>query len=165
MNYPMSSFIVQYVGFKTLIDKDAFRVRWVPFASQFKSMGIKTIDLYAVLQPNDIQFISRNVWDTQAYLKSFPSGVADSGGGGGIMVVQFGAYWLKANQLERDNEMELVFLNTVNTIVEVPDNVVISRLRVTDTVRFRQLLDFPTGTKVAVPDSAVALICKHLQRM
>jgi len=41
-----SNYIVQYVGFKTGMDSIEFIKRWTPFATGFKSAGIKTIDLY-----------------------------------------------------------------------------------------------------------------------
>jgi hypothetical protein len=161
MNYS-SEFIVQYVGFQTAIDKNNFAVRWTPFANQFKSMGIKTIDLYEVAQPNDINFVSRNVWTSQTYLKNFPTGVAGSGGGGGISVYQFGGYWLDEDQLERDDEMELVFLNSA---VELADDEITLRSRATENVPYKQLLDFSPAKKMALPASSVKLVCNHIKQM
>ena len=41
-----SNYIVQNVAFKTGMHSTEFIKRWAPFATGFKSAGIKTIDLY-----------------------------------------------------------------------------------------------------------------------
>ena len=104
-----SDYIVQYVGFKTSFTEEDFLSRWAPFASKFKSLGIISIDLYKNKESNELTFISRNVWDSKTYFENFPTGVAYSGGGGGIEVMQFGGYWLDKNKLANEEEMKLIF--------------------------------------------------------
>lgn len=104
-----TKYIVQFVGFKTTLAEDDFIRRWMPFASNFKSQGIITIDLYRVANNDDLTFISRNIWEEKTYFQNFPTGVAGSGSGGGISVTQFGGYSIQPDQLERQDEMQLLF--------------------------------------------------------
>jgi hypothetical protein len=157
-----SKYIVQYVGFKTNLNRNDFINRWTPFASNFKNAGIKTIDLYEVQNNENFAFISRNVWDEKTYFQNFPSGVAGSGSGGGISVTQFGGYWLAENQLERQDQMKLVFLNN---IVDVMDTKITSRLSVTANVPYKQLLDLSLESNFTLSEQKVELACHHIKRM
>jgi hypothetical protein len=157
-----SKYIVQYVGFKTNLNRNDFINRWTPFASNFKDAGIKTIDLYEVQNNENFAFISRNVWDEKTYFQNFPSGVAGSGSGGGISVTQFGGYWLAENQLERQDQMKLVFLNN---IVDVMDTKITSRLSVTANVPYKQLLDLSLESNFTLSEQKVELACHHIKRM
>ena len=155
-------FIVQYIGFKTKASKESFNILWTPFASQFKAIGIKTIDLYEITNVSTINFISRNVWDSKIYLKHFPSGLAVAGGGGGISVTQFGGYWLREDQQERDDTMKLLFLNEP---VELNDPLITSRLRVSDKVPYKQMLDFQLNGNPKIKRPAFEFVCSHIKRM
>jgi hypothetical protein len=157
-----SKYIVQYVGFATTNDKDAFIKRWAPFANQFKSLGIKTIDLYEIVQASQLNFISRNVWDQEIYFQNFPTGMAGSGSGGGISVTQFGGYWLQPDQLQRQDQMKLVFLDQV---IEITDLSIISRLSSTINIPYKQMLDLTLNQKPTIHQPSLELICNHIQTM
>lgn len=103
--------IVQYVGFKTELVETDFIKRWAPFASNFKTAGIKSINLYKVKANENITFISRNVWESKTYFDTFPTGVAGSGSGGGIKVVQFGGYYIDETDLQFPSTMNILFSN------------------------------------------------------
>lgn len=154
-----SNYIVQYVGFKTSLDSFEFIKRWTPFASGFKSTGIKTIDLYQVIENENLTFISRNVWDDKTYFQNFPSGIAGGGGGGGISVTQLGGYWLQPDQLERQDKMKLAFLTTEE---ETTNATQIARLSCTDKIPHKQMLDILPTAQTNFPNQ---IICKHLKQM
>ncbi len=154
-----SNYIVQYVGFKTNIEPNEFIKRWTPFANSFKSAGIKTIDLYQVLENDFLTFISRNVWDDNTYFQNFPSGIAGAGSGGGITVSQFGGYWLQPDHLERQDKMILTFLKTE---AEKTNSTQIARLSCSDNIPYKQMLDISPTTKT---NFSLQINCKHLKQM
>ena len=154
-----TTYIVQFVGFKTDLEESDFIKSWMPFASSFKSSGIDTIDLYAVDGNENINFISRNIWEEQNYFKNFPTGIAGSGGGGGISVIQFGGYRLEANQLDRKDEMRLAFIPDP---IEVHDTKTVSRLSVSDKGTYRQFLEITEPHTLDMPHNALELTCNHV---
>ena len=154
-----SNYIVQYVGFKTELDEQNFVKRWTPFASNFKNAGIKTIDLYSVKGSDAQTFISRNIWDKKTYFENFPSGVAGSGSGGGISVTQFGGYWIADNELEKPENMTLLFADETPQ-VSAPK---IERNQCTKNVKYLKVIEFSDSTQ-SVFDQKM-LICNHLKTM
>lgn len=157
-----TKYVIQFVGFKTTPDENEFIIRWTPFASNFKSKGIVTIDLYNVENYNELTYISRNIWDEKTYFHNFPTGIAGSGSGGGISVTQLGGYSIQPDQLEPQNEMQLLFLNN---IIKLEDENIISCLSSTDKVPFKQVLMFNGTYKPNLQSHAIDIICKHLKRM
>ncbi len=151
-----SSYIAQYVGFKTGLEPDDFIVRWTPFAASFKSAGIQTIDLYQALGNSFQNYISRNVWDANTYFRNFPSGIAGDGSGGEIRVTQFGGYWLEPDGLDRQDKMILAFLTTE---VEKTNSTQIARQRCSDTIPYTEMLDILPTTKTNFP---LQIICKYI---
>lgn len=156
----ISPYIVQYVGFSTALDSAAFLRRWAPFANQFKAAGILTIDLYAVSGGEGLAFMSRNVWSSEVYFRNFPGGMAGSAGGGGVQVRQLGGYWLAAEQLQKDDAMQLVFLPEA---ISVDTATVVSRLPCTARVPYRQLLDLPVQHPGV--GSGAIFFCQYLTSM
>ncbi len=152
-----SNYIVQYVGFKTILDSLEFIKSWTPFANSFKSVGIISIDLYQVKENENLSFISRNIWDDKTYFKNFPSGIAGAGGGGRISVIQLGGYWIEPEQLESQEIMTLVFLTS-----EVANAKQIARLSCSDKIPYKQMLDILPNTKSNFPNQ---INCKHLKQM
>jgi hypothetical protein len=158
----MKAHIVQYVGFTTELDFENFVHQWKPFVNQCKSFGVVSIDLYEVKMSKELNFISRNVWTTDVYLRNFPTGIAGASGSSDILVTQLGGFWLQTNQLKGENEMKLLFLNQVEK--NVPPEIT-SRLRVSEKVPHKQLLFFPPQLDFTIPDADLDLHCKHLKRM
>lgn len=152
-----SNYIVQYVGFKTDLQPNDFIARWAPFATGFKNAGIRTIDLYTVLENDFITFISRNVWDHNTYFKNFPSGIAGAGSGGGIKVIQFGGYWLQPDHLFRQDKMIVAFLTEE---VEKTNSSQIARLRCSDAVPYKQMLEMLPTIESSF---SLQLHCEHLK--
>lgn len=157
-----AKYIIQFVGFKTTLEEIDFIRRWTPFASNFKSQGIITIDLYRVANNDDLTFISRNIWDEKTYFQNFPTGVADSGSGGGISVTQFGGYILQPDKLERQDEMQLLFLHD---IIKIGDENTISCLSSTDKVPFKQVLIINDYDKPDLQLNSLDIKCQHLKQM
>lgn len=139
------NYIVQYVGFQTTHDSSYFINLWVPFATGFKTAGIKKIDLYKVQDNENLSFISRNVWDTKIYFQNFPSGIANEGGGARIKVTQLGGYWLKADQLEKQDNMKLVFC-----IIETDTNITygITRLNCSRNAVYKQMIEISPSLEI-----------------
>lgn len=152
-----NNFIVQYVGFKTKLSETDFIKRWTPFASTFKSAGIKSIDLYQVKDDENLTFISRNIWESKTYFENFPSGIAGSGSGGGISVTQFGGYWIEETDLPKPNIMQILFSND--------DDVATSqrtiRNQCTKNVKFLKVVEYLDVEKSIIPKQT--LICEHLK--
>lgn len=157
-----SEYIIQYVGFKTSLSDENFLLKWAPFANQFKALGIISIDLYACKDSTELTFISRNVWDSKTYFENFPTGVAQSGGGGGINIIQFGGYWLDKNKLPYEKEMKLLFLEND---LQLFDKNVTSHYSSTDRVPYRQVLDLPISYEFPISKTSIKLICKHIKSM
>jgi hypothetical protein len=154
--------IVQFVGFKTDLNKEEFIKRWTPFAENFKNAGIKTIDLYRVIDNKDLTFISRNIWDDQSYFQLFPTGVAGSGSGGGVSVTQFGGYWILESELEKPNQMNILFSNERN-IFETKS---VSRKRCTEKVRFQNQIEInQVDTSILKQSQPNILTCTHIKTM
>lgn len=147
------------MGFKTAIEPNEFIKSWTPFANSFKKVGIKTIDLYQVLENNSLTFISRNVWEKNTYFQNFPSGIAGGGSGGGVVVTQFGGYRLQPDHLERQNNMILAFLTTE---MEKTNSTQIVRLCCSENIPYKQMLDILPTTK---SNFAMQINCKHLKQM
>lgn len=151
------NFIVQYVGFKTQLNENDFINRWTPFASNFKSAGIKSIDLYRVQDNENITFISRNIWGSKTYFENFPTGVAGSGSGGGINVTQFGGYWIEETDLSKPNTMQILF--------SIDDNIFntkqITRNQCTKKVQFLKVIEFSEIEPSILPKQA--LFCEYLK--
>ena len=154
-----SNYIVQYVGFKTELDEQNFIKRWTPFASNFKNAGIKTIDLYRVKENDEQTYISRNIWDKKTYFENFPSGVAGSGSGGGIKVTQFGGYWIDDKELEKPENMTLLFTDD-NSAISTSK---IQRSQCTKNVKYLKMIEFLDSNQSST--SPKLLICNHLKTM
>jgi hypothetical protein len=153
-------FIVQFVGFKTDLNETDFIKRWTPFATNFKNAGIKTIDLYKVEDDENLSFISRNIWDEKTYFQNFPTGVAGSGSGGGISVTQFGGYWILESELEKPNQMNIMFTNEQN-IFETKS---ISRKRCTEKVKFQNQIEInQLDTSISKQNQPNILTCTHIK--
>lgn len=157
-----TKYIIQFVGFKTTLKEIDFIKRWTPFASNFKNQGIITIDLYSLVDNNDLNYISRNIWEEKTYFHNFPTGVAGSGSGGGISVTQFGGYNIQPDQLERQNEMHLLFLKN---IVKMDDKNIIACPSSTDKVPFKQVLIINTVNKPNLEQNSIDIKCKHIKEM
>lgn len=157
-----TKYIIQFVGFKTTLIEIDFIRRWTPFASNFKSQGIITIDLYSLVNNNDLTYISRNIWDEKTYFQNFPTGVAGSGSGGGISVTQFGGYSIPPDQLERQNEMQLLFLNDT---INIDNENTISCLSSTDKVPFKQVLISNDVNKPDLQLNSIDIKCKHIKEI
>ena len=154
--------IVQFVGFKTDLNEEEFIKRWTPFAANFKTAGIKTIDLYSVIDNKDLTFISRNIWEEKSYFQLFPTGVAGSGSGGGISVTQFGGYWISENELQKTNSMNILFTNEQN-IFETNS---VLRKRCTEKVEFQNQIEFnQIDTAVLKQNQLNIFSCKHIKAM
>ena len=156
-----NKFIIQFVGFKTTLGEIDFIRRWTPFALNFKSQGIITIDLYRVVNNADFTYISRNIWDEKKYFQNFPTGVAGSGSGGGISVTQFGGYSIQLDQLERQDEMQLLFLHD---ILKIEDKNAISCLSSTDKVPFKQVFILHNN-KPDFQINSINIKSKYIQQM
>ena len=123
----------------------------------FKNTGIISINLYQVQDNENLNFISRNIWDDKTYFQNFPSGIAGAGHGGGIFVTQLGGYWIESSQLESQKVMKLVFLTT-----EAANATQIERLSCSNNSPYKQMLDiFPT-TQSNFPNQ---INCTHLKQM
>jgi len=157
----LDAYVVQYVGFSANIDSNTFISRWAPFAKQFKAMGIQSIDLYQNTNESKINFLSRNVWDKQTYLKNFSTGIAGAGGGGGISVTQFGGYWLPKDHLQKQDYMQLLFTNSL----VISDIEIKSYPRCTNHVPFLNVLEAHTLDGAYILENSVYLICAHIQTM
>lgn len=155
-----SQYIVQYVGFKTNLTENDFIQRWIPFATNFKRAGIKTIDLYKISDSDQFTFISRNIWDAKTYFQNFPTGMAGSGSGGGISVTQLGGYWIDENQLAKPNNMQLLFTND-----NFPSTF-ISRKRCTEKVRFENQIELGEKDSTIMNEYLSNMLnCTHLKTM
>lgn len=153
-----SRYIVQYVGFKTNLNDIDFIERWMPFAQNFKRAGIVSIDLYQVTGSDSITFISRNIWDARNYFKNFPTGVAGSGSGGGILVKQFGGFWITENELDSPGNIQLLFSNE-----NFPPNRFV-RKRCSETVSFENQIEFSdVDNEIAKKFKSELLVCKHVK--
>lgn len=154
-----NNFIVQYVGFKTKLSEIDFVKRWTPFALNFKSAGIKSIDLYQVQGDENLTFISRNIWESKTYFENFPTGVAGSGSGGGISVTQFGGYWIEEIDLPKPNIIQILFSNDDTT----PTSQQTTRNQCTKNVNFLKVIEYLDVEKSIIPKQT--LFCKHLKTM
>lgn len=157
-----TQYVVQFVGFRTTWDDHDFIIRWTPFAANFKKQGIRSIDLYHVSDGEDLAYISRNIWDEKIYLQQFPSGMAGSGGGGGITITQLGCYRIPSDQLTPPNEMQLIFSPDIVNEAEIP---VIACLRLTDNVPFNHVLMRHAADKPVWLPHSLAFTCQHLKTM
>jgi len=153
------NFIVQYISFKTDLNESDFIKRWTPFASNFKNLGIKSIDLYKVQDNENLTFISRNIWESKTYFKNFPNGVAGSGSGGGISVTQFGGYWLEETDLQKPKIMQLLFSNDDSTSA-LPQTV---RNQCTNNVKFLKVIEFSEYKRLKIPKQSI--VSNHLITM
>lgn len=158
----VSDRIVQYVGFDTAVGRDEFLLRWAPFARRFSSLGARSIDLYEVSPLSEVRYISRNVWDRETYLATFPSGIAGGGGGDGITVVQFGGYWREAAEGTAPDRMKLAFLPSR---LERADPSSTVRLRCTEGVPYPMMLDILPQEEPALPAGSLLLSCFHIKRV
>jgi hypothetical protein len=155
-------YIVQFVGFKTDLNEEEFIKRWTPFAANFKNAGIKTIDLYSVIENGDLTFISRNIWDEKSYFQNFPSGVAGSGSGGGISVKQFGGYWISENDLQKPNTLNILFSNENN----FSESNIVLRKRCTENVPFQYQIEIDQiDTLILQQNKPNILNCSHVKTM
>jgi len=152
-------YIVQYVGFATTDDQSTFIKNWLPFASRFKTLGIRSIDLYAVAQPNSLNFISRNIWQQEIYFRNFPGGMAGTGGGMGISVKQLGAYGIQPDQLDQPDQMKLVFLNT---IIDSTDPLITHRSGVTINMPYKQVFELAPQQNLNTTEPILEFICKYI---
>ena len=157
---PDSKYIVQYVGFETSFSEHEFVPRWKPTADRFKSLGIISIDLYKNIDGEKLKFLSRNTWDSAEYLKNFSSGVAGSGGGGGISVIQFGGYWMIQNQLPRPEELTLLFMKKIDSVSS--ENQVLVNCQVTKNVPYQQTLELPSSTEYCKTVPSLKLNLKYI---
>ncbi len=151
-------FIVQYVGFKTGLNEVEFMRRWTPFAASFKGAGIKSIDLYAVQDNENITFISRNIWDSKTYFENFPTGVAGPGSGGGISVTQFGGYWIEEADLQKPELMQILFTNNYSS--DLPHSL---RGQCTENAKYLKVIEFLLNDNTIYPETS--MFCKHLKTM
>ena len=155
-----SQYIVQFVGFKTNLNESDFIQRWSPYATNFKRAGIKTLDLYKIKDNDQFTFISRNVWDANIYFQNFPTGVAGSGSGGGISVTQFGGFWISENDLEKPNNLQLLFTN--DDIQSALKN----RKRCTEQITFENQIEFGETDSAVLKQNQLKIIkCTHIKTM
>jgi hypothetical protein len=155
-----SQYIVQFVGFKANLSDADFINRWLPFAAGFKKAGIRSIDLYKVNNNQQLTYISRNIWEAKTYFKNFPSGIAGSGSGGGIAVIQFGGYWIAQNELEKSNQMHMLFINQYIAGAKV------QRKRCTIQVPYEHQIEFTENDNLVFTiDPSVILHCRHIKTM
>ncbi len=157
-----TNYIVQFVGFDTALSAGDFISRWTPIASNFKDQGIISIDLYEVSGNSDLAYISRNVWAEETYFRNFPTGVAGSGSGGGVSVIQFGGYCLPSDSLDNQKEMQLVFSNDVS---HIESGKILSYLSASDKVPFKQVLLLDDAHKLQLPPNSIHIKCKHIKRL
>lgn len=157
-----TKYIVQFVGFKTVLSAGDFIRRWTPIASNFKDQGIISIDLYEVSGNSDIAYISRNVWAEETYFRNFPTGVAGSGSGGGVSVIQFGGYRLPSDSVDSLREMQLVFSHD---IIQIESGNFLACLSASDKVPFRQVLLFNDAHSLKLPPNSIDIKCKHIKRL
>lgn len=155
-----NQYIVQFVGFKTNLSDNDFIQRWRPFALNFKQAGIMTIDLYKVRDNDHLTFISRNIWNAKTYFQNFPNGIAGSGSGGGVLITQYGGYWISKQELTKPHTMQLLFTN--DSLPSAP----ITRKRCTENIRYENQieLDEMDHTLVSKNQSDV-LSCTHMKTM
>lgn len=152
--------IVQFVGFKANLNEIDFLKRWLPFALGFKKAGITSIDLYKVSNNDHLNFISRNLWDTNTYFQNFPSGIAVSGRGGGVAVTQFGGYWIAENELDKPDEMQILFTN------EKLPSTIRSRKRCSVNVIFENQVEFTEEDFNLLNINPLNILsCTHLKTM
>lgn len=156
-------YIVQYVGFQTALDEDTFLRSWAPFATSFKSAGIKHIDLYTVENKEILTYIARNVWPAEAYLKNFPSGLPGAARTQDVNVLQFGGYGLQQEEADRPERMTLIFQREEKPLEEKE---VVTRLRVTEKVPFKQLLELLNpSTSETSTNAQLVFVCSHLKSL
>ena len=155
--------IVQFVGFKTILNEKHFLTRWHPFAINFKNSGIKSIDLYRVYDNDEINFVSKNIWDKETYFRNFPNGIAGSGNGGGISVEQLGGYWLPNNTPIHQNEMILVFSKTIGASLGNKNSYI--RLSVIDNFLYKHVLEYSNGDFISKSDDSLQINCKHITQI
>ncbi len=85
--------IVQFVGFQTLLDREAFLTRWAPFAMSFLDRGLERIVLAERDAAGDgFAFLSRNEWPEDRFSAAFLGQLPADAGGGGVVAVQVGAF-------------------------------------------------------------------------
>jgi len=151
------NYIVQYIGFKTNLTPKDFISRWTPFASNFKNIGIQSIDLYKVQDNKDLTFISRNIWTSEIYFENFPSGVASSASGGGISLTQLGGYWIDKSDLQAPKLMSLIFSkDNITQDLEYKE-----KLQCTIYVKYLKAIEF-IDAKESIA-SKKSLFCTHLK--
>lgn len=161
----MSQKIVQYVGFQTDLSATAFRAIWTPVALAFKIRGIAAIDLYQFAAesspPQNLAFVSRNVWQLEQYLRVFPSGIADEAAFGAVSVVQFGGY---AGETTKDADaIENLSLSFVNS---KPSDAAHVFERVTDVVPYQFVIENANSTAASIQTPAqIQWTGKHLVRL
>ncbi|WPP49993.1 hypothetical protein [Catalinimonas niigatensis] len=156
-------YIVQYVGFQTGLDEDTFLQSWKPFATSFKSAGIRQIDIYTVENKDILTYIARNVWPTEAYLKNFPSGVPGAARTQDVNVLQFGGYELRQEETEKPEHMTLIFQREEKPLKEKG---VITRLRITEKVPFKQILVLRNAsTDEPSTNEQLVFSCSHLKSL
>ncbi|MDF9798571.1 hypothetical protein OKW21_003834 [Catalinimonas alkaloidigena] len=156
-------YIIQYVGFQTGLDEDTFLQSWSPFASSIKSAGIEKIDIYTVQKKEVLTYISRNVWPAEAFLKNFPTGVPGAARTQDVVVLQFGGYWLREEEIDRPDDMLLLFQRTPFALEEKED---ISRSRVTESVPFQQMLVLSDPKQeYSSTNKQFAFYCSHLKSL
>lgn len=157
-----TKYIIQFVGFKTTLSETDFIRRWTPFALNFKSIGIITIDLYKAINNNDLTYISRNIWDEKTYFQNFPNGIAGSGSSTDISVTQLGGFYIHPDKLKSQKEMHLLFLNDINKI-ENENNY--SYVSSTAKVPFKKVLIINDDNKPGLVNNSIEIKCKHIKQM
>lgn len=157
-----NKYIVQFVGFTTDLHESDFIQRWTPFASQFKNVGIQTIDLYTINENKSLTFISRNIWDEKTYFKNFPTGVAGSGSSREISVTQLGGYWIAEDELEKPNQMKILFTDQEHDFSPT----CIVRKRCSKNVKYENQVEcIQTDASISNTNQLNILTCTHIKRM
>ncbi len=117
--------VVQFVCFTTPLPRLAFTPAWVPFANTFLAQGLQQIVLAErIEQLNDVSpsfdFISRNIWPEEAFIRSLQSGRIGDGAGGPVRAEQGGTFKVTGavpgpEQPEREKVIALLRLSNYDS--------------------------------------------------
>lgn len=159
---PLSDLIVQYIGFKTQFNNADFSKWWRPSVANFKALGVESVALFKVVENEEMHFLSKNIWKQNTYFQTFPTGVAGSGSGGGIDVIQLGGFWLLPEQNLPQQEMQLAF---VRKNFDNSQSKSWIKTAVSPKSPYQEMLDIPFAVKIDIPSPTLHIYCQHLMLM
>lgn len=118
--------VVQFVCFTTPLPRLVFTPAWVPFASTFLAQGLQQIVLaerigqWLSASPA-FDYVSRNVWPEEAFMRSLQAGRIGDGAGGPVRAEQGGTFQITEavpgpEQPDREKVIALLRIPDHNTL-------------------------------------------------